>query len=60
MTAKAKQILQWLEHGLDIQWVALDADCQQTHPRYNKKVQLVRKLYNTLWATGGRASSARH
>ena len=44
MTAKAKHILQWLQHGLDIQWVAFDAVSQQKHPRYKKKVHLVREL----------------
>ena len=44
MTAKAKQILQWLQHGLDIKWVPYDAESQQRHPKYRKKVQLVGKL----------------
>lgn len=44
MTAKARQILQWLEHGLDISWVPVDSLSQQKHPRYAKKVELVRAL----------------
>ena len=53
MIAKAKQILQWLRHGLDIHWVPHDASSQQTHPKYRKKVQLVRELLQkTVGAQG--------
>lgn len=65
MTAKAKQVVQWLQHGLDMHWVPYDAASQQKHPKYHKKVQLVRKLlHHTLGAQGvtryhGGASTAR-
>jgi len=57
MTAKAKQILQWLQQGLDIRWVACDAASQQKHPRYNKKIQLVKKLlHHTVGPQGVEAA----
>jgi len=43
-TAKSAQILRWLQHGLDIIWVPYDVPCQQKHPRYRKKVQLINQL----------------
>lgn len=43
-TAKSIKILSWLHHGLDINWVPYDAPCQQSHPRYKKKVQLIKQL----------------
>ena len=53
MTAKAKQILQWLKHGLDIHWVPYDGFSQRTHPRYRSKVQLVKDLLlKTIGAQG--------
>ena len=44
LTAKAKQILQWLQHGLDIHWVPYDAASQHKHPKYHKRLQLIREL----------------
>ena len=53
MTAKAQQILQWLQHGIDIHWVPHDAVCQQKHPKYRKRLQLVRELlHKTVGADG--------
>ena len=43
-TAKSAQILRWLQHGLNINWVPYDAPCQQKHPRYRKKVQPINQL----------------
>ena len=51
-TAKAQQILQWLQHGLNVHWVSCDAAIQQKHPRYRKKVQLVRELLHHTSAVG--------
>ena len=59
MTSKAKRILQWLQHGLGICWVPHDASSQQKHPRYNKKVQLVRKLLHKTFGAQG-VDSALH
>ena len=53
MTAKAQQIVQWLQHGLDVHWVPYDAAIQQKHPRFRKKVQLVRELLHHTVGTQG-------
>ena len=44
LITKAQQILQWLEYGLDISWVPVDAPTQQLHPRYAKRLELVKAL----------------
>ena len=44
LTTKARQIPQWLEDGLDISWVHIHATSQQLHPRYAKKLELVKAL----------------
>ena len=44
MTAKAKEILQWLAFGLDIKSVPVDSPCQHLHPRFAKRLALVQKL----------------
>ena len=42
LTTKTQQIYQWLEYGLDISWVPVDAPSQWLHPRYGRRLALVR------------------
>lgn len=43
-TAKSKAVLHWLEHGLNVNWVPVQATCQQRHPRFAKRLELVKAL----------------
>ena len=44
ITSAGKQILQWLQHGLRIEWVPYNSPSQQMHPRYSSKLQQVKQL----------------
>jgi len=43
-TSAAKQVLKWLAHGLTIEWTAVDSPSQQFHPRYKKRLQIVKGM----------------
>ena len=41
---KAKMVFAWLQQGLNVQWVPVDHPAQVVHPRYSRRLQLVREL----------------
>lgn len=41
VSKNTKQILDWLENGVEIEWVPVHAESQQEHPRYSQRVGLV-------------------
>ena len=44
MTKRAKEILHWLDDGLSICWVPFNDWHQIRHPRFNQRLQLVKRL----------------
>ncbi|KAL0020912.1 hypothetical protein WJX77_010448 [Trebouxia sp. C0004] len=44
-TARSKQVLSWIEHGLKFEFVAVHAKSQLQHPRFGPRMQLVEKLW---------------
>lgn len=43
-TAQSKQVLSWIEHGVQLDFVAVHAKSQLQHPRFGARLQLVEKL----------------
>jgi hypothetical protein len=39
-----QQVLQWLRHGVKVQWVAIHNGEQQKHPRFKQRLALVKQL----------------
>lgn len=43
-TAKSKQVLSWIEQGIQLDFVAVHAPSQLQHPRFGARLQLVQQL----------------
>ena len=43
-TSHSKQVLSWIEHGIQLDFVAVHAKSQLQHPRFGARLQLVEKL----------------
>lgn len=43
-TTRSKSVLQWLKQGLLVQWVPVNGESQVAHPRFERRLQLVKEL----------------
>eukprot|EP00884_Botryococcus_braunii_P019873 jgi/Botrbrau1/656/Bobra.0161s0044.1 len=55
LTAEQQKVLNWLRHGIKLEWVGADSKTQSEHPRYqDRKQQVVELLKTTLPGQGQR------
>ena len=55
LTAEQQKVLNWLRHGVKLEWVGADSKTQSEHPRYqDRKQQVVELLKTTLPGQGQR------
>eukprot|EP00884_Botryococcus_braunii_P012012 jgi/Botrbrau1/20811/Bobra.0156s0039.1 len=47
LTAEQQKVLNWLRHGIKLEWVGADSKTQSEHPRYQDRKQQVAELLKT-------------